>query len=173
MQIGVVVGTLGGCWLFGAPAGPLAGLALGLALLAYAAWGLLGAHLAVAPACQAWAGPLVGLLTGLVTAVTGVFVIPAVPYLQALGLERDRLVQAMGLSFTVSTIALAIGLAAHGSFSAGDAGTSVLMLAPALIGMTIGQAIRERLSPARFRTCLLAALAVLGLQMVLRVLVGT
>jgi hypothetical protein len=29
---------------------------------------------------------VVGLATGLVTAATGVFVIPAVPYLQALGL---------------------------------------------------------------------------------------
>ena len=36
--------------------------------------------------------------------------IPAVPYLQALGLSRDQLVQALGLSFTVSTLALAAGL---------------------------------------------------------------
>ena len=65
-----------------------------------------------------WAGrlsPFVGALTGLVTAATGVFVIPAVPYLQALGLQRDMLVQALGLSFTVSTLALAGGLAQDGA----------------------------------------------------------
>lgn len=168
MQVGVVAGTLGGSWLLGAPAGPWAGLALGLALLAYAGWGLSGARLAIDPSHERWAGPVVGLVTGFITAATGVFVIPAVAYLQALGLDRDRLVQAMGISFTVSTIALAIGLSLDGSFSVTRAGPSLLMLAPALIGMLIGQAIRERLSPAVFRTCMMVGLAGLGLQMILR-----
>ena len=54
-----------------------------------------------------------------------VFVIPAVPYLQAIGLENDELVlvQALGLAFTLSTLALAGNLAA--------AGLSGAMLAPA------------------------------------------
>ena len=171
MQVGVVVGTLGGSWLLGAPAGPWAGLSLGLALLAYSAWGLLGLKLTIAPAREAWAGPLTGLVTGFITSATGVFVVPAVAYLQAL-LPRDRLIQAMGISFTVSTIALAIGLSIDGSFRGGEAGTSALMLAPAIIGMMIGQAIRERLSPALFRTCLMSALGILGLQMVVRYLLG-
>jgi len=41
--------------------------------------------------------PLIGLATGLVTGSTGVFVIPAVPYLQALDLDKEDLVQALGL----------------------------------------------------------------------------
>ena len=44
------------------------------------------------------------LIAGLVTGATGVFVIPAVPRLQALGFERDDLVQALCLSFTVATV---------------------------------------------------------------------
>jgi hypothetical protein len=36
-----------------------------------------------APRAEPWLSPLVGLATGLVTGATGVFVIPAVPYLQA------------------------------------------------------------------------------------------
>src|SRR4029453_576821 len=47
-------------------------------------------------------GPITGALTGGITAATGVFVIPAVPYLQAIGLQKDELMQALGLSFTVS-----------------------------------------------------------------------
>ena len=49
--------------------------------------------------------PVVGAITGLTTAATGVFVIPAVPYLQAIGFEKEELVQALELSFTVSTMA--------------------------------------------------------------------
>lgn len=43
---------------------------------------------------------------GLVTGDTGMFVIPAVPCPGSLELERDDLVLALGLSFTVSTLAL-------------------------------------------------------------------
>ena len=56
-------------------------------------------------------------MTGIITAATGVFVIPAVPYLQAIGLEKDQLVQALGLSFTVSTLALAANIARAGALN--------------------------------------------------------
>ena len=91
--------------------------------------------------------------------------IPAVPYLQALGLSRDELVQTMGLSFTVSTVALAAGLMLNGQYSA-----AALMLLPALAGMQAGQWLRQRLSPQRFRLCFMGALALLGAWMVLRAL---
>jgi len=166
MQVGVCAGTLLGAWRFGAPAGSWAMVSLGVALVAYAAWGLAGAQVAVRPRDEAWLGPLVGALTGVVTAATGVFVIPAVPYLQALGLRRDELIQAMGISFTVSTVALAVGLYANGRYSGAAAGASLLMLLPALLGMQLGQMLRDRLSPALFRKCFLASLVLLGLHMI-------
>jgi hypothetical protein len=84
-----------------------------------------------------------------VTGATGVFVIPAVPYLGALGLERDELVQALGLSFTISTVALAAGLAWHGALPARTAGASLLALVPALGGMVMGGRLRREFGPAR------------------------
>ena len=44
---------------------------------------------------QGWAGVVVGATTGVITGATGVFVLPAVPYLQAIGLEKDDLIQAL------------------------------------------------------------------------------
>ncbi len=171
MQVGVVLGTLAGAWWLGAPAGDWAKAALGLALVAYGAWGLWGVQLPrPSLAVQRSAGPLVGAVTGLVTAATGVFVVPAVPYLQALGLARDDLVQAMGLSFTVSTLALALGLALNQQYPATTAIGSALLVLPALIGMQIGQRLRQRLSPARFRLCFMGALVLLGGWMVWRAL---
>ena len=171
MQAGVVVGTLGGAWLLGAPAGAWAMQALGAALVVYGLWGLSGARVSQVPAgAERVLGPLVGAVTGLVTAATGVFVIPAVPYLQALGLSRDELVQTMGLSFTVSTVALAAGLMLNGQYSAAALSGSALMLLPALAGMQAGQWLRQRLSPQRFRLCFMGALALLGAWMVLRAL---
>ena len=141
MQAGVVAGTLCGAWLLGAPAGAWAMQALGAALVVYGLWGLSGARVSQVPAgAERVLGPLVGAVTGLVTAATGVFVIPAVPYLQALGLSRDELVQAMGLSFTVSTVALAAGLMLNGQCSAAALSGSALMLLPAVLHARAGAA---------------------------------
>jgi uncharacterized membrane protein YfcA len=117
------------------------------------------------------AGPSIGALTGLVTAATGVFVIPAVPYLGALGLDKDDLIQALGLSFTVSTIALAAALAAGGAFAFGDVGVSTAALAPALLGMAAGGAVRGRFSEQTFRRAFFSGLLVLGAHLALRALI--
>jgi uncharacterized membrane protein YfcA len=165
MQLGIVAGTLLGAWCFGAPAGSGAMLALGLALAGYAAWGLLGRSLALPARHEAWLGPVVGALTGAVTALTGVFVLPAVVYLQALRLPRDELIQAMGLSFTSSTLALGVALAGQGGYSTPWVGASLAMLVPALAGMALGQRLRQRISVAVFRRCFFIGLALLGLYM--------
>ncbi|TIV13062.1 MAG: sulfite exporter TauE/SafE family protein, partial [Mesorhizobium sp.] len=81
-----------------------------------------------------------------VTGGTGVLVIPAVPYLHALDLDKDDLVQALGLSFTISTIALAAGLAWRGAFRIDEFVGSGLAIIPALAGMWAGQMIRRRIS---------------------------
>jgi len=143
-------------------------ITLGLALTAYAAWGLMGRSLHAPSACERWLGPLTGAITGALTAVTGVFVLPAVVYLQALELSRDELVQAMGLSFTVSTVALAVALAGQSAFSTPLAGASMAMLVPAMLGMAAGQWVRSRLSVPVFRRCFFSGLAALGVYMIVR-----
>jgi uncharacterized membrane protein YfcA len=108
---------------------------------------------------------VIGLVTGLITAATGVFVIPAVPYLQALNLERDQLIQALGLSFTVSTVALAINLGQGGAFGSSVAGASAVVLLPALLGMGIGTWVRSKVKAQTFRRCFFAGLLLLGLHL--------
>jgi uncharacterized membrane protein YfcA len=162
MLVMIFVGTLlGSAWL-GINSGPWAVHALGAALVIYALYGLAGPALRVAPEREGWLGPICGLVTGLVTAATGVFVMPAVPYLQSLGLSRDEMIQALGLSFTVSTLALAAGLAGQDALGGQALGASLLMLAPALLGMFAGQWLRQRISAALFKYCFFIGLAALG-----------
>ena len=115
-----------------------------------------------------WLGPFVGALTGLITAATGIFVIPAVPYLEALGLEKEDIVQALGLSFTVSTAAFAINLALIGAINVSIAGLAIGALAMACAGMWVGQALRLRMQPATFRRWFFIALLLLGIYLVAR-----
>lgn len=144
------------------------GAVLGLALLAYGTLGLAGWRWRVAPRAERWLGPLAGVVTGALAGVTGVFVMPAAPYLQALALEKDDLVQAMGLAFTVSTLALAVMLAYQGAWHAAAAGVSCLALLPAAGGMLLGQWLRGRMAPALFRRCFFASLLALGAHQCLR-----
>jgi hypothetical protein len=141
---------------------------LGAALTLYAVSGLLAWRFSVSAKYERRFSPLVGVLTGLVTGGTGVFVVPAVPYLQALDLKKEDLVQALGLSFTVSTVALAIGLARENAFALGDINRSLLAVVPALLGMWAGQHVRERISAATFRRWFFICLLALGLQLLLR-----
>lgn len=168
MQLGIVAGTLAGAWALGPPSGTWAVTALGVALVAYALWALAGVHVAVAPRTESWLGPVIGVLTGVVSAATGVFVIPAVPYLQALGLTRDDLLQAMGIAFTVATLALAAVLSVTTHYSAATLGASALALLPALAGMAAGERLRRVLAPLVFKRCLMGSLLLLGVQMIVR-----
>ncbi len=168
MLLGICIGTLAGAGFLSGTGGPGATTALGIALVVYAIVGLCAVRLTVPARAEFWLSFVVGATTGLITAATGVFVIPAVPYLQALGLEKDDLVQALGLSFTVSTIALAALLLNDGSLQVAVAGASALALVPALLGMMIGQWLRGRARPEVFRLCFFIGLLVLGTHLALR-----
>lgn len=167
MMVGVVAGTIAGAGILAGDTAGIASIGLGVALAAYAIVGLAGIRLAVARRHEGGLGPLVGAATGLVTGATGVFVIPAVPYLQAIGLEKDDLIQALGLSFTVSTIALAVGLLRVDAWSTGSIWMSLLALAPALAGMQLGQVLRQRIAATTFRRVFFAGLLLLGLYLAL------
>lgn len=143
---------------------------LGVLLCAYAALGLTRPQMPHPGRHEAWLSPLVGVVNGVLTGMTGSFVVPGVPYLQALGLTRDELVQAMGVLFTVSTVALAAGLNDQRLLSVGLAGLSAAAVVPALVGMVAGQVARRRLSEARFRTVFFVALGILGAWMAVRAL---
>ena len=99
------------------------------------------------------------------------FVVPAVPYLGALNLDKEDMIQALGLSFTVSTIALAASLAAGGAFALGEIGASTAVLAPALLGLAAGGVVRGRFSEKTFRRVFFGGLLVLGAHLALRAVI--
>ncbi len=70
--------------------------------------------------------------------------------------------QALGLCFTVSTLALAVTLAGSRHLNTESALQSLLMLLPAMLGMWLGQRLRDELSQESFRACFLWGLLVLG-----------
>lgn len=168
MMIAIALGTLIGIRLMTSGTGVWTTSALGLCLAAYAAYSLFAKPVSIPARLEPKLSPVLGLATGLLTGGTGIFVVPAVPYIQSLGFSRDDLVQALGLSFTVSTVALAAGLASQNAFQIEHLSLSTLAVLPALAGMWLGQKIRYIVSPATFRRWFLACLLILGAELFLR-----
>ena len=143
-------------------------IVLGASIALYAALGLLTPPWPRPGRHEVWLGPASGLATGALTGMTGSFVIPSVPYLQALDLGRDRLVQAMGATFTVATVALAAALGGYGLIPQGMLLGSAVGVIPAVLGVEIGRRVRHRLPELVFRRVLFAALLLMGLWMIWR-----
>ncbi len=171
MFAGICIGTLGGALLLPHGGGGRATTWLGLVLVVYSALGLFKVHFFVPPRAEGWIGLAVGIANGIVAVATGVFAMPSMPFIQALHLPRDRLVQALGLSFTLSTVMLAPVLYHAGEMSLSLASPALLALAAALIGMPLGRRVRGKISPETFRLCLYIGLLVLGARLALRGLI--
>ncbi|WP_213066230.1 sulfite exporter TauE/SafE family protein [Acinetobacter haemolyticus] len=164
LLFGIVIGSI---WSFlptlNQSHGQSSELLLGSMLAIYGLYGLCVNKLPQLTAHERWLSPVIGYLGGAVTVATGVIIIPVVPYLQSLQLKRDELVQALGLTFTVSTICLAVFL--HHNPMSGvvlDYRLSILALLAALIGMWFGKKIRYQLDEQKFRRIFFMGLVALG-----------
>lgn len=166
MLAGICIGTVIGAAVL--PNGNQATVWLGLALLVYSGLGLGKIEFDVTPLAERWLNLPMGLLTGAITAATGVYVLPGTPYLHSLRFDRQRLVQVLGISFTVSTLALGAALAQAGEMRAGLAVPALVALAASLIGMWLGQLVRGRIRAETFRLCFFVGLLLLGAHLALR-----
>lgn len=145
----------------------LAGL-LGVVTLLYGVVGLVAPAIPDLSRHERWLGPAAGLVSGVITGLTGSSVMPGVPYLQSLGLARDEMIQAMGILFSVSALVLAVAMAGVKLLPAELGLASLAGLIPAFLGMRLGLKVRRRISQQTFRRVLFASLLILGAYMTLR-----
>ncbi|TXL66919.1 sulfite exporter TauE/SafE family protein [Zeimonas arvi] len=144
---------------------------LGIVLVGYGLWGLWRPALPDLSEHGRWVGALAGMATGVVTSLTAVFVLPWVPYLQSLRFDKDEMVQALGLSFTVATLALAFRLQASASPGWMSASTIVATsgaLGGAFLGLKLGEVFRGRLAGHAFQKALFAMFVLLGAANLMR-----
>ena len=136
--------------------------ALGALLMLYALLGLIGKTLHLTKKQEIILSPICGAVNGLLTGLTGTIFVPGVMFLQAIGLSRNMLVQAMGILFASSTASLGLALHRHDllPYSVGLLSTGAVV--PALLGMWIGQKARHYMSKDAFLRVFLFALLGLG-----------
>ena len=166
LMVGTVVGIWSNAGLMTGPYARYGTVLLGALLVIYALLGLSRLTLVVVRRDEKWIGAIVGLVTGAVSASTGVQVIPSMPFMQAIGMEKDELVQALGVFFTVATVALAFNLTGAGLLDRSTILPGGIALLCSFAGMGIGQAVRSRMAPEAFRRWFLLSMIFLGLYLI-------
>ncbi|MFZ5779425.1 MAG: sulfite exporter TauE/SafE family protein [Pseudomonadota bacterium] len=161
LLVSVVFGTLGT---------PKATAWVGIILAVYAALALTAWRPRVPRAAERWANPLAGIASGAVAGVTGVAAVPFLPYMQSLDIDRNDLVQALGIMFVAITGALTLALALQGIFTPANVVGGFGALVPTFLGVWIGQHARRAISAETFRRAFLLGMLAIGLQMASRLL---
>lgn len=113
-----------------------------------------------------------GFFSGLFGGLTSFFGFPALQVLIAAGLQKTEFIFAASFVLFTGTVVLAIGLGTQGLVTRYDGLMSVLLFVPAVLGMLIGQRLRERMSPLVFARVVLMVLLATGASMLIRGVVG-
>ena len=135
---------------------------LGAILFVFASSRLLKVSISVP---RKWEWPLsvpLGAINGMLTGMTGSFMVPSVLFMQAMGFQRDMLVQAMGIFFAISTIVLAVSLGRNDLISMEHVRVSVSALVPSILGLYIGRRVRLKIDEERFQQLFLVSVLLLG-----------
>jgi uncharacterized membrane protein YfcA len=170
MLICLVLGTLLTAGIMTAGNNALNGAFLGAILAIYAGLVLAGFRFTVSRKAEPVLGSVTGLATGLISGATGIFVVPVAPYLEAMNLGKDELVQAIGITALIATSALALGLGLNGSLEVEVVVPGSIAVVAAFAGMFLGRVLRARLSVELFRRWVLVGLMLLGAAMIIRAL---
>lgn len=146
---------------------------LGVIVVIFSILSLVSPKLYLPPRHEPWAGPVVGLGTGLLNGISTVNGPPLVMYLLSLRLDKETFVSAYGLIALCGAIPLALSYAAVGILGWWELWLSILALMPAFAGLWAGERIRHRINPVLFRRILLFTLIVLGLNLIRRGMFGS
>ncbi len=149
----------------------LVGGLLGVVIIIYALVNIFALRFRIPAAHESWYSPGVGLLSGLLTGLTGSVGGPVAVYFQALGLDRATFLQAVSLAFFLTALPWGGTLIAEGALTVKTAAVGTAALAPSFAGMWIGQWIGARLSQEVFSKGVFVFLIVIGANLIRRAVV--
>lgn len=171
LYLASIPGLLAGVALLVAIRADAAKAVLGLVLMAYAIWALGNKSFALSEERERQLRVPVGLCTGFVNGLTGSQVMPVLPYLLSLPLDKKAFVQAINISFTLSSLILLLAMNQRGFLSAPTLLMAVAGLVPVLATVYLAGRLQHRLSGTWHRRLVLGFLLVMGSILVARVAV--
>ncbi|NQV82950.1 MAG: sulfite exporter TauE/SafE family protein [Rhodospirillales bacterium] len=165
---GLVFLFIGAELIVGMDTGVLFGM-LGACVAAFSAISLAHPNMpALQPKTEKWAGPLAGAMGGLLGGISTIWGPPMTMYFVMLKLPKDVFVRSVGMAWFAFSVPLAVAYWRNGIFSGDVVYLSLYACIPGMIGICIGEAIRERINQDTFRKVMLVMLLLVGLNLIRR-----
>ena len=120
------------------------------------------------PRTEKWAGPLAGILSGLLGGVSTIWGPPMMMYLMMLKLDKDTWVRTVGMVWFAGSVPLAIAYWQNGVLNPDNFWLSAYACVPSMIGIRVGEKLRDRINQEMFRKALLVILFIIGLNLIRR-----
>jgi len=115
---------------------------------------------------EAWLSVIIGLIGGFFGGLT-LFIGPAIiMFLVALQVKKEEFIGTIGLVYLLGVVPTGIFYVIDGTFRAEHVVPSLLAAIPVILGMLVGQYIRQHVNEEVFRKVLLIALVLIGLNMI-------
>lgn len=114
----------------------------------------------------------VGAVAGVMGGLAGVWGLPTVMYLTALGTEKAEQMRIQGVIYGLGALALVGAHVSSGVLRAETVPLSAALILPALVGQRLGTRVLDRIDQALFRRATLLVLLVAGLNLIRRALMA-
>ena len=145
---------------------------VGCLIIIYAAANLLRFKLPHPGKNEPWLTPVIGVIGGTLGGMSGMFVMPAAPYMQALGLNREELIQAIAVWFTVAALVMMAAVGIRGAYTPNVLAWTSVAVVTSLIGIWFGTKARGLLPDQLFMRIFFGAFLLLGAFIVFKALSG-
>lgn len=146
---------------------------LGTVMFIYGIWGLKNRIIQLSEKREKQLLVPVGLLSGLVNGATGSQIMPIMPYLLSLKMDRDIFVQTINCAFTFNTLIMITGLGKLGMLTLPTLYLSAGGILPVALGIFLGGKIRKRVTEEIYRKAVLILLIALGISLTSRFFLQT
>jgi len=141
----------------------VAKIILGLVLILYALLALTNRSFSISEIWERRLKLPVGFLTGFINGLTGSQVMPVLPYLLSLELNKNTFIQAINISFTLSSLIMLFGLIQLGYLSHNTFLTAVAGAIPVTTIVYFSGKLRNRIPRILYQKLVLTFLLILGL----------
>ncbi|RBO51624.1 sulfite exporter TauE/SafE family protein [Rhodovulum sp. BSW8] len=147
-------------------------LLIGLPIAAFTVSQLAGRQLILPARHRARAEIAMGLTGGFFGGISGVWGPPVIAYLLSFNTEKTEMVRVQGVVFLIGAVMLLLAHLGSGVLNGHSLPFSAALVLPAALGMWAGVRLQDRLDPGRFRRATLVVLAVAGLNLIRKGLMG-
>ncbi|MEK9672660.1 MAG: sulfite exporter TauE/SafE family protein [Rhodospirillaceae bacterium] len=122
----------------------------------------------ITPGTERWAGPVAGVIGGLLGGTTTIWGPPLMMYFVLLKLTKDEWIRTIGMVWFTGAIPLAVFYWQNGILNPSNVYLSAAACVPGMVGILIGEQIRKVINEEAFRRVMLFILFLFGLNLIRR-----